>query len=118
MKIAIVTLGLLAWIGCHDESKSIKTDVVETDATWVNQLASDGCSWHFSVISGDSTFSVVPNEASVKKIESVLGKNESYYSLTPVHIQYSLTGNKTSILCGWGKKATLDEIDLVSIEKR
>ncbi|NIJ51835.1 hypothetical protein [Dyadobacter arcticus] len=118
MKILIVVMGLLAWIGCHDESKVLNEEVFEADATWVNMLAADGCSWHFSVVSGDSTLSFIPDEGSQQKIDKELGKLTDYYSFTDVHLKYSKTGNKGTILCGWGKHATYDEIKVIDIHKK
>ena len=118
MKFLIVIFGLLAWIGCHDESKVLDEDIMESDATWVNMLASDGCSWHFSIVSGDSTISYLPDESSAAKIEKALGKIDSYYSFTPIRLKYSKTGNKGSVQCGWGRNGTFDEIKVIEIEKK
>lgn len=118
MKMLIVVFGLLAWIGCHDESSDINEEVHEVDATWANMLASDGCSWHFSITSPDTTVYLVPSEASQSKIEKELGKIEGYYSFTSVRLKYSLTGGKSTIPCGWGTKATYDEIKVIDIQKK
>jgi hypothetical protein len=118
MKMLIVLFGLLAWIGCHDENKLLDDDILEAEATWTNQLASDGCSWHFSVSSKDSTFHLLPDQASLKVIEAEIGIIKEYYSFTPVHLKYSYTGNKASVQCGWGKTATYDEIRVIAIHKK
>ncbi|KQS33523.1 hypothetical protein [Dyadobacter sp. Leaf189] len=118
MKILIVLFGLLAWIGCHDESSVLDDEVVEVEATWTNQLASDGCSWHFSVSTKDSTYSLLPDEASRKTIEAELGIIKEYYSFTPVQLKYSKTGKKAAVQCGWGKTGTFDEIKVISIRKK
>ncbi|TLV01036.1 hypothetical protein [Dyadobacter luticola] len=118
MKILIVLFGLLAWIGCHEENQVLNADIVEADATWVNMLAADGCSWHFEVVSGDSTLSYVPDANSQQKIDNALGKIQDYYSFTPVRLKYSKTGNKGSVQCGWGKTATYDEIRIFEIRKK
>lgn len=118
MKILIVLFGLLAWIGCHDDSSDINEQVYETDATWTNMLAADGCSWHFSITTPDSTFTILPNDASRSKIEKELGKSDEYYSFTKVRLKYSLTGAKGSVQCGWGATRTFDEIKVVDIKKQ
>lgn len=118
MKVLIVLFGLLAWISCHDESDDISEQVYEVDATWTNMLAADGCSWHFAITSPDSTISLLPSEASRTKIEKELGKIEEYYSFTPVHLKYSLTGAKSTVQCGWGHTATYDEIRVIEIHKK
>jgi uncharacterized membrane protein len=118
MKILIVLFGLLAWIGCHDESKVLDEEVLETDATWTNMLATDGCAWHFAVVSKDTSYYFIPNEASKIKIDAVLGKLESSYSFTDVHVKYSYTGNKGTVQCGWGTKATYNEVKIIEIHKK
>lgn len=118
MKVLIVLFGLLAWIGCHDESNDINEQVYEVDATWTNMLATDGCSWHFTITSKDSTITLLPSEASRAKIEKELGKIESYYSFTPVHLKYNLTGAKSTVQCGWGRTAAYDEIKVIEIHKK
>ncbi|KAA0989580.1 hypothetical protein [Dyadobacter aurulentus] len=118
MKTLIVLFGLLAWIGCHDEDKIPSEQILEADATWTNMLAADGCSWHFSIKSADSTYSVLPDKGSIQKIEDELGEINSYYSFTPVHLKYSQTGNKSSVKCGWERNATFDEIKVISIRKK
>ena len=118
MKVLIVLFGLLAWIGCHDESNDINEEVHEVDATWTNMLAADGCSWHFSITSPDTTISLLPDEASRAKIEKELGKNETYYSFTNVRLKYTPTGQKGTVQCGWGHTATYDEIKVIEIHKK
>lgn len=118
MKFLIVVFGLLAWIGCHDESDNINEEIHEVDATWMNMLATDGCSWHFAITTPDSTINLVPDAASEAKIEKALGKIEDYYSLNPVRLKYSPTGGKRTIQCGWATTATYDEIKVIEIYKR
>lgn len=81
-------------------------------------LATDGCSWHFTITSADSTISCLPDEASRSKIEKELGKIDEYYSFTPVRLKYSLTGAKGTVQCGWGRTATYDEIKVIEIHKK
>ncbi|WP_138477525.1 hypothetical protein [Dyadobacter bucti] len=118
MKILIVFFGLLAWIGgCHDETV-LDEDIIEADATWTNMLASDGCSWHFTVQEGKNFISLLPSEASLKTIKAEVGDIESSYSFTDVRIKYKLTGGKRTVLCGWGSQQTYDEINVISIKKK
>lgn len=119
MKSLIVLFGLIVWIGsCSDETEALTAEESEVDATWVNMLASDGCSWHFAINSKDSTIFLAPSEASLGKIESSIGKMEGYYVITDVHLKYRLTGKKKDVLCGWGHTANYDEIDVLEIGKR
>jgi len=119
MKVLIVLFGLIVWIGsCSDETEALKAGELEADATWVNMLASDGCSWHFAINSKDTTIFLVPSEASLAKIESSIGKMEGYYVITDVHLKYNLTGARKDVLCGWGHTANYDEIEVLEIRKR
>lgn len=118
MKILIVFFGLLAWIGgCHEEAV-LDEDIIEADATWTNMLASDGCSWHFTVQEGKNFISLLPSEASLKTVKAEVGDIESSYSFTDVHIKYKLTGGKRTVVCGWGSQQTYDEINVISIKKK
>jgi len=119
MKFGIILFALLAWIGCHDENVIQKdVEIIESDGQWINMLATDGCSWHFEVASGDSLLYYVPDDNSLKEVEKILGKKEDSYSFTKVHIKYSLTGKKKSVQCGWGVTNHFDEIEVYNIEKR
>ena len=119
MKTLMIVLGLLlAWIGCENQNRIVKAEVREADAVWSNELASDGCSWHFTVASGDSSLSFVPSDKSLKTIETAVGKIEGAYSFTNVRIKYSLTGGKKEVKCGWGAKASYDEIEVLEIVKK
>ncbi|MCE7040648.1 hypothetical protein [Dyadobacter sp. CY312] len=118
MKILIVVFGLLAWNGCEKQNQIMKSDVLEADAVWTNMLASDGCSWHFTVVQGDSIVSLAASDVSMNLIEGELGNIESAYSFTNVHIKYSPTGNNKNVQCGWGATAKMNEIDVLEIHKK
>jgi hypothetical protein len=118
MKLFVVLFGLLAWIGCSEESDlKLSADVIETDAQWANYLAADGCDWHFVVAKQDTTYYFVPDNKSLSKIESALGKPEGFYGFTNVHVKYTKTGNKKEVLCGWNQRVNYDEVSIVSITK-
>lgn len=120
MKILLVILGMLAWIGsCNEDKEIVVADTVEADGKWVNMLATDGCAWHFEVMNKDSSFtSYAAEDGSLKIIEEALGKSESSYSFTDVRIKYSLTGGEKNVQCGWGATATYPAIKIYSISKR
>ena len=119
MKTLMIVLGLLlAWIGCENQNRIVKAEVREANAVWSNELASDGCSWHFTMASGDSSLSFAPSDRSLKTIETAVGKIEGAYSFTNVHMKYSLTGKKKNIQCGWGATAKMSEIDVLEIYKK
>ncbi len=118
MKIGIILFGLLAWISCNDEKVVQKeVEIIESDGQWINMLATDGCAWHFEIPSGDSTLYYLPSENGLKEVEKVLGKIESSYSFTKVHIRYSLTGRKREVQCGWGATNFYNEIEVYEIKK-
>lgn len=118
MKILLVVFGLLAWGACEDPEKIKASEVFEKDAVWTNMLATDGCSWHFSAKQGDSSINLAASDASLKKIDDTLGKIESAYSFTNVHIKYTRTGKNKEVQCGWGKISSFDEIDILEIHKK
>jgi len=118
MKFGIILFALLAWISCQDDNAVQKdVEMIESDGQWINMLATDGCSWHFEIASGDSTLYYLPDQKSLKTIEKVLGTLESSYSFTKVHILYSLTGKKRDVQCGWGATNVYDEIEVYEIKK-
>lgn len=119
MKTFFFFLALVALIACTDENDIPKdVDVLESDAEWVNMLATDGCSWHFQVASGDSLLFYAVSDGSLKTVEKELGDKEDYYSFTKVHMSYSLTGRKKGVTCGWGTTGNFSEIEVYRINKK
>ena len=117
MKILVFLLALFTFTACTDDKLPTDVVILESDAQWVNMLATDGCSWHFEVPSGDSLLYYLPSETSLKVVEKELGKKEDYYSFTKVHIRYSLTDRKKGVACGWGATGNFTEIEVYKIDK-
>ena len=80
-------------------------------ATFVNGLPYDGCTWE--VIIDDTTYG--PDAASRKRIENFTG---SKIGSTAAFITYDVTGETTTIECGWGALRTVPEVAIYSIEAR
>lgn len=118
MKILLFFFALIGCLACTDDKFSKDVEVLESDAEWVNMLAADGCSWHFQVPSGDTLLYFLPDDASLKKVEKELGNKEDYYSFTKVRMQYSLTGAKRGVTCGWSTTGNFNEIEIYKIEKK
>lgn len=119
IKTFVVLLGFMTWVGgCTEDGDISKSEARESSAVWVNMLAVDGCSWHFEILSKDSTNFVVPDQASLGKIESAVGKMEGAYTSIEVHLKYRLTGKKKDVACGWGHTANYEEISVIEISKK
>ncbi|WP_025762501.1 hypothetical protein [Dyadobacter tibetensis] len=113
--LGLVVLGACAQEPMSEEGK----EIYEADAVFSNTIAADGCSWHFEIQGVDSTITLLaPSLTSFKTIEAKLGSMESSYSTTQVRLQYSFTGNKRAVPCGWGTTSEMDEITVRSIRKK
>ena len=119
MKILFAIYALLAVVSsCSDEGDEIQRKSLQAEAVYTNMLAVDGCSWHFSVASGDSTIDYAPSERSFAIIEEELGKIETVYNFIKVDIKYNLTGKKTGVKCGWATTQKMDEIEIIDIKQK
>ncbi len=121
MKNLIVLMSLLAWAGCDKTDTEISKDVVETRARIVNNLAVDGCNWHFEVANTDSSTitTYVPTVASEPKVKAAVPKwgTEDAYSFIDVTIKYRLTTQKRTLECGFGHKSEVEAIEIDEISR-
>lgn len=101
-----------------DRDSYTEVQKVKANAYLVNSLAVDGCSWHFEGI--DSKKNYAANNASQGKIDALVKSltSENGMYRIPVTVQYALTGNKKSIVCGWGRKAEAEEINIYVLKTR
>lgn len=118
MKNLIVLVSLMVWSGCDKSDTEISEDIVETRARVVNNLAVDGCSWHFEVANADSSTitTYLPTVASEPKVKAAVPKygTEDAYSFTEVRISYRVTGQKRTLECGFGHKS---EVEVIEVDK-
>lgn len=110
----ILLLTLL--FGCSSKVQPRETTV--SKAKLVNALAVDGCDWHFTVESKDGLSSYLPSDSSKEKVNSLIQAATAQYGVysVDVEIKYTLTSNKQTVKCGWGKTAEYDEIDIAEIK--
>ncbi|GAA4439492.1 hypothetical protein GCM10023091_21750 [Ravibacter arvi] len=110
--LGITILGLSA--GCSNHKIAVKT----ANAYLVNELAIDGCSWHFEQHTGEETGPTAPSEDSMKKINPIIesaGSRDGLFRI-PVQIEFSRTGKMRAIECGWGRKVEMPEVSIHHIE--
>ncbi|TDB64161.1 hypothetical protein [Arundinibacter roseus] len=122
MKKILFVILMLAVFGCEKEEPIPTGEVFETSAKLVNDLAVDGCDWHFQIVQSDSIqiTIVVPTRATEAKVKDALPEygTVNSYSFTPVQLKYRPTGTKRTISCGWGQTPEVDEIEVIEVSKK
>ncbi len=113
--LTVLHTGLLASCDRNDYTKTQKT---KADAYLANDLAADGCSWHFSGIENERYYAA--NDASWDKIDALIksAPPENGMYRIPVYVEFSLTGSKKAVQCGWGRKSEMEEINIYSLKIR
>lgn len=121
MKNLLLLATLFIWIGCNNSNKEIDGEVVETRARIVNNLAVDGCEWHFEITDVDSSNikTVVPTRATEPKVKAAVPKygTEDAYSFIDINLKYRPTGTQRKITCGFGSMSTVDEVEVLEISQ-
>lgn len=126
--VALMFLGFFVFLGCSNESEEVSALSASTAEVKgiikPNGLAYDGCDTHIQIEKDGEMIMYVPTANSknlvdniVKTEQSTLAQGEMLFKPIPVLISYSLTGKKGELLCGWGKRSTLDEISISKISK-
>lgn len=126
--VATMFLGFFVFLGCSNESEQVEALNAATAEVKAiikpNGLAYDGCDTHIQIEQNGEMVMYVPTSSSknlvdniVKAEQSTLAQGEMLFKPIPVLINYKLTGKKGELLCGWGKKSTLDEIEISKISK-
>lgn len=114
---------------CDTNTNEDKGPVTEANAiVFNNNLAVDGCAEHISLVDskGEVIKTVLPNEASNAMFKNLLIAEiaklpEGTYTGNieiPVVLTYKTTQEKGELICGWGKKYTVDIIEIVNITKK
>jgi hypothetical protein len=129
-KIQFVLIGALALLmACTtDDNAEIKaanataSDVVATLKP--NGLAYDGCDTHILIKNGNDYEMLKVSEKTKGLVEKIiqdeqkkLPMGEMVYNVSIV-ISYNKTNQKAELLCGWGKKSIVDEIEVLKIVKQ
>ncbi|MBU1822102.1 MAG: hypothetical protein KKG00_11415 [Bacteroidetes bacterium] len=121
MKSIIFFMCLLLWAGCDNSTMEVDGEVIETRARIVNNLAVDGCDWHFEVATVDSIdiVTLVPTLASEPRVKEAVPKwgTQDAYSFIDVNIKYRPTDQERSLTCGFGNTAQVDAIEVLEISK-
>ncbi len=102
------------------------TPIIEADAIlYGNNLPADGCAEHLSLVDdkGDEIQSLLPTAATMALFTNLLNseaKGETYTGAlrVPVRLKYKETQEKGELLCGWGTKLVVSEVEIISIKKR
>ncbi len=121
MKYLFIFTSLLAgFLGSCKRDPDTNVQKTKADAYLVNTLPGDGCYWHFSGIENDKYYA--PNDASQRKIEELINivyvEEAINVSYIPVSVEFSHTGSKKAVQCGWGRKTEMEEINIYNLKIR
>ncbi len=121
MKNVLILATLFFWVSCNKSDNDINSEVVETRARIVNNLAVDGCEWHFEIANADSSDikTVVPTLATEPLVKTAVPKygTEDAYSFIDVDLKYRSTGTQRKITCGFGSMPDVDEVEVLEISR-
>lgn len=121
MKNLLILATLLLWIGCNNSDKEIEGEFVETRARIVNNLAVDGCVWHFEIANADSSDikTLVPTLATEPKVKAAVPKygTEDAYSFIDIKLKYRPADTQRKITCGFGRTSAVDEVEVLEISQ-
>jgi len=121
MKHVLFLTTLLLWASCQNSDKDIKGEIKESRARVVSNLAVDGCDWHLEIANTDSSLitTLVPTLATEPKVKAIIPKygTEDAYSFIDVNLKYRMAGTQRGLTCGFGKTATVDEVEIIQISR-
>ncbi len=89
-----------------------------------NGLAYDGCDTHILVKNGNDYEMLKASEKTKSLVEKVIQDEQKKLPLgemvynVPIVISYNKTNQKAELLCGWGKKSMVDEVEVLKIVKQ
>jgi len=120
MKYSMIPLWCLFVLACSKNAGGTAEDLLTKEAKLINQLAVDGCGWHFGVDLEDEYGQFAADEESQKDvvepfIQSLSSQNGLYS--VPVEITFKLTNNKRDVLCGWNKTSNMEVIEIKAIRE-
>lgn len=123
-KYAVILVCLVFSVACtqsvvESAVESADNDLITKKALLLNQLAVDGCSWHFAVAMGDEWGQYLASDKTSHLVYPLIEKAMSQtgtYSIG-VEITFRLTGAKKEVECGWGKRLSMDEIEVVQVRE-
>lgn len=120
IKYVVILVSLMFPVACSQSVvESAENDLITKKGLLLNQLAVDGCSWHFAVAMGDEWGQYLASDQSNHLVYPLIEKAMTLtgtYSIG-VEITFRLTGRKKEVECGWGKHLSMDEIEVVQIRE-
>lgn len=127
MKKIKVALLLIVTIACQNNIENL-TDTKEASAILrSNSLPADGCDEHIELVDaqGKTIMQCLPTDATKSLLSKTIQANllsaptpQNTFFAIPVTIVYRETRETGELQCGWGKKLTLNKIEIVSFQKR
>lgn len=100
--------------------KEITTDIISSEAILRNNIAVDGCEWHITINQKNEWVQFATSDASKSKVDAVISQADGQNGVWSINIKldYKFTSKKKEIQCGWGKKQSMEEIEVVNIKKQ
>ena len=130
MKTPSLILVILLLFACKvGDSLENGTPIIEANAViYNNNLPVDGCAEHISLVNEKGEFlkNYLPTEATRQIFSKLLDAEAAklpngQYSgnlQIPVVLKYRESQQKAELVCGWNKKSTVEQIEIVSITKK
>ncbi len=126
--LSIIMLSILVNT-CTKETEDSAAPLIEASAiVFNNNLPVDGCAEHIAFVDakGDLIKAVLPTAASSSMFKNLINAEvaklpANTYSGNleiPVVLTYRNTQEKGELECGWGKKTTVELIEIVKITKK
>lgn len=117
-KYAVILVCLMFSVACSQSVVEVaENDLITKKGLLLNQLAVDGCGWHFAVAMGDEWGQYLASDKTNHLVYPLIEKAITLtgtYSIG-VEITFRLTGAKKEVECGWGTHLSMDEIEVVQV---
>jgi hypothetical protein len=127
MKKITAAFLLIVAIACQNNIENL-TDTKEANAFFRNNsLPADGCDEHIELVDaqGKTIMQCLPTDATKSLLSATIQASlvgvpapQNTFLEIPVTIVYRETRETGELQCGWGKKLTLNKIEIVSFQKR
>lgn len=95
------------------------TPIQQEEALLSHTLYADGCDWTLA-IRRDSVLRYAPSESSLSIVQSFVDQQGGFQFgifSQQVSVSYLPTNRKVTVVCGWGRKETLNEIEIKALKK-
>ncbi len=123
-KITLVLL--LGLLSCNTEivTSDPNTQVDVVAEFHYSGLAYDGCDTRITVQNGTTPTDYIATSTTVEVLNKMIQTEQAklplgdYLRAFPVIISFKKTGQKGTLLCGWGMKSTVEMIDIQKIARK